>query len=75
MCGDPRGNPSSPPHLERGPHIPGLLERLVEFKASKADEALLFLKINRNPNIPVETRKGPVVSTSPPQVSVLICQA
>ena len=46
-------------------------QRLVEFKASKADEAWLFLKIDKNPNISVETRKGTLVSTLPPEVSVL----
>ena len=62
LCGDPRGNPSSPPHLDRGPHIPWHLERPVDFKASKADEAWLFLKIDWNANISVETRNGPLVS-------------
>ena len=38
------------------------LERHTEFKASKGDDAWLFLKIDRNPNIPVETRKGTLVS-------------
>ena len=33
------------------------LERPVEFKASKCDDALLFLKMDRNPNITVPTRK------------------
>ena len=37
-------------------------KRYLEFKASKADEAWLFLKIDKNPNISVETRKGPLVS-------------
>ena len=61
-CGDPRGNPSSPPHLDRGLHIPWHLERLMKFKASKVDETWLFLKIDRNPSISVQTRKGPLVS-------------
>ena len=38
------------------------LERQMEFKASKGDDAWHFLKIDRNPNISVETRKGPLVS-------------
>ena len=62
LCGDTRENPSSPPHLDRGPHSPWHLERPVDFKASKADEAWLFLKIDWNANISVETRKGRLVS-------------
>ena len=42
--------------------MPCHLERPREFNASKGDEALLFLKIDRNPNISVETRKGRLVS-------------
>ena len=38
------------------------LERHTEFKASKGYDAWLFLKIDRNPNISVETRKGHLVS-------------
>ena len=45
----------------KGPHIPWHIERIVEFKASKADDAWIFLKIDRNPKI-VETIKGPLVS-------------
>ena len=33
------------------------LERHTVFKASKGDDALLFLKMDRNPNITVPTRK------------------
>ena len=33
------------------------LERHTEFNASKGDDALLFLKVDRNPNITVPTRK------------------
>ena len=33
------------------------LERHTEFNASKGDDALLFLKMDRNPNITVPTRK------------------
>ena len=33
------------------------LERHTEFNASKGDDALLFLKLDRNPNITVPTRK------------------
>ena len=35
----------------------GHLERHMEFNASKGDDALLFLKMDRNPNITVPTRK------------------
>ena len=35
----------------------GHLERHTEFNASKADNALLFLKMDRNPSITVPTRK------------------
>ena len=33
------------------------IERHTELSASKCDDALLFLKIDRNPNITVPTRK------------------
>ena len=38
------------------------LERHTEFKASKGDYAWLFLKMDRNPNITVPTRKWALVS-------------
>ena len=38
------------------------LERHMEFKASKGDDAWLFLKIYRNPNITVPTRKWDLVA-------------
>ena len=38
------------------------LDRHTEFKASKGDDAWLFLKMNRNPNITVPTRKWALVS-------------
>ena len=38
------------------------LERHTEFNASKGDDALLFLKMDRNPNITVPTRKWTSVS-------------
>ena len=37
------------------------LERHTEFKASKGDEAWLFLKMDRNPNITVPTKKWALV--------------
>ena len=41
------------------------LERHTEFKASKGDNAWLFLKMDRNPNITVPTRKWPWSPASP----------
>ena len=38
------------------------LERQTQFKASKVDDAWLFLKMDRNPNITVPTRKWALVS-------------
>ena len=38
------------------------LERHTEFNASKGDDAWLFLKMDRNPNITVPTRKWALVS-------------
>ena len=38
------------------------LERHTDFKASKCDDAWLFLKMDRNPNITVLTRKWALVS-------------
>ena len=38
------------------------LERHTEFNASKGDDGLLFLKMDRNPNINVPTRKWTLVS-------------
>ena len=38
------------------------LERHTEFNASKDDDVLLFLKMDRNPKIFLETRKGRLVS-------------
>ena len=38
------------------------LERHTEFKASKGDDAWLFLKMDRNPNITVPTRMWALVS-------------
>ena len=50
------------PSLIGGPNIRSNLERPLEFNASKGAEAWLFLKIDSNPNISVETRKGRLVS-------------
>ena len=38
------------------------LERHTEFKASKGDDACLFLKMDRNPNITVPNRKWALLS-------------
>ena len=61
-CGDPRESHSSPPHLDRWPHILWHIERYAEFNASKVDDVWLFLKIDRNPNITVPSRKWDLVS-------------
>ena len=60
--GDPRESRSSPSHLDRGFRSLWPLERHMEWNASKADDAWLFLKINRKPNITVPTRKWTSVS-------------
>ena len=52
----------SPPHLGTMTHIFWHLARSVEFNSSKGDDAWLFLKIDRNPNITVPTRNGRLVS-------------
>ena len=49
------------------------LERHTEFNASKGEDALLFLKMDRNPNITVPTKKWTSVPASPPDASVLSC--
>ena len=56
-CGDPRESRRSPPLLDRGNHITLTPREAQEFNASKGDDALLFLKMDRNPNITVPTRK------------------
>ena len=40
----------------------GHIERHVEFNGSKGDNAWLFMKIDRNPNITVPTNKGRLAS-------------
>ena len=61
-CGHPRESHSSLPHLDSGNHITLILKRHTKFKASKGDDAWLFLKMGRNPNITVPTRKWALVS-------------
>ena len=61
-CGGPRESCRSPPHLDMGNNILWHLERHKEFNASKDDDAWLFLKMYRNPNITVPTRKWNSVS-------------
>ena len=56
-CGVPRERRWSPPHLDRGLTSFWHLQRHTEFNASKGDDAWLFLKMDRNPNITVPTRK------------------
>ena len=45
----------------KGPHIPPQFDKNEEFNASNGDDAWL-LKIDRNPNIPVPTRKGALIT-------------
>ena len=61
-CGDPRESRKSPPHLDRGPHIPLTPREAHGIPWFKGDDAWLFLKIYRNINITVLTRKGRLVS-------------
>ena len=51
------------------------LEKHTKFNASKVDDAWLFLKMDRNPNITVPTKCVPPSPAYPPQASVLFCQA
>ena len=60
--GDPRESRRSPPHLDRVYHITWHLERHTEFKASKGDDAWIFLKMVRNPYITVPNRKWTSIS-------------
>ena len=51
------------------------LERHTDFNASKGDEAWLFLKMDRNPNTSVPTRKWALVSCLTSRSVHLSCQA
>ena len=51
------------------------LERHTEFKASKGDDAWLFLKMDRNPNITLPLESEPWSPASNTEASVLSCQA
>ena len=51
------------------------LERHMEFKASKGDDAWLFLKMDRNPNITVQLKSEPWSPASPTEASILSFQA
>ena len=61
LC-SPQRKPYVPPHLDRGPHITWHFKSPTDFSILKGSAACLFLKIDRNPNISVETRKGRMVS-------------
>ena len=56
-CVDPRESRRSPPHLDRGNHITWTPREAHGIPCFKSDEALLFLKMDRNPNITIQTRK------------------
>ena len=60
-CRDPWESHSSLLIWIRGITSPGYFERHTEFKASKGDDAWLFLKMDRNPNITVPNRKWALV--------------
>ena len=61
-CGDPREIHSSPPHMDRGNHITLIPREAHGIQGFKGDDAWLFLKMDRNPNITVPTRKWALVS-------------
>ena len=61
-CGDPRESRRSPAHLDRGNHITLSPREAHGIQWSKGDNALLFLKMDRNPNITVPTTKWTSVS-------------
>ena len=61
-CGDPRESHSYPPHLDRGNHITLIPREAIRIQGFKGDNAWLFLKMDRNPNITVPTRKWALVS-------------
>ena len=74
-CGDPRQRRSSPPHLDNGNHISLIPREAHVHQGFKIDEAWLFLKIDRNTKIFLETRKGHVVSHLTSEASLLSFQA
>ena len=74
-CGDARESHSSLPHLDKGNHITLIPLEAHGIKGFKIDDVWLLLKMDSNPNITVPTRKWSLVSCSPPESSVLSCQA
>ena len=61
-CGDPRESHSSPPHLDRGNQISLIPREAHRIQGFKGDDAWLFFKMERNPNITAPTRKWALVS-------------
>ena len=61
-CGDPREIHSSLPHLDRGNHITLTPREAHRIQGFKRWRWLNFLKMDRNPNITVPTRKWALVS-------------
>ena len=61
-CLDPRVSHRFPPHLDRGPHIPLNLREAHGIQCFISDDAWLFLKMDRSPNITVPNRKWNSVS-------------
>ena len=53
---DPRESTSTPPPLDKGPHITLTTQEAHRFQCFKVDDAWLFLNSVRNPNITVPTR-------------------
>ena len=75
LCGDPRENPSFPPHLESVPHISWHLESLVVFNASQVtspDSSWKFIGIPRSF---WKLERDAWSPTSPPEACVLSLQA
>ena len=75
LCGDPRGNTSSPPHLDRG------LTSLDTSRGSWTSRIQKLMRLDSSwklIGIPIslcKLERDPWSPTSPPEVSVLSCQA
>ena len=60
--GDPRESHSSPPHLDRGKHITLIPREAHGIQGFKRWRCLTIMKMDRNPNITVPSRKWAFVS-------------